>query len=96
MLAISRRLSARWAIALVAALNLIVFAGPILFSTDVFSYIAYARMGVLHGINPDLHGPHAIRGDAVYTYIGSDWLRTATAYGPLYTLLFSYPLVPPG
>jgi alpha-1,6-mannosyltransferase len=93
MLAVARRLSARWAIALVAALNLIVFAGPILFSTDVFSYIAYARMGVLHGINPYLHGPHAIRGDAVYTYIGSDWLRTATAYGPLYTLLFSYPLV---
>jgi alpha-1,6-mannosyltransferase len=96
MLGIARRLSARWAIALVAALNLIVFAGPILFSTDVFSYIAYARMGVLHGINPYLHGPHAIRGDAVYTYIGSDWLRTATAYGPLYTLLFSYPLVPLG
>jgi alpha-1,6-mannosyltransferase len=96
MLALSRRLSARWAIALVAALNLIVFAGPILFSTDVFSYIAYARMGVLHGINPYLHGPHAIRGDVVYTYIGSDWLRTATAYGPLYTLLFSYPLVPLG
>jgi hypothetical protein len=94
-LATDRR-SARWAIALVAALNLIVFAGPILFSTDVFSYIAYARMGVLHGINPYLHGPHAIRGDAVYTYIGSDWLRTATAYGPLYTLLFSYPLVPLG
>jgi hypothetical protein len=93
ILAVSHRLSARWAIALVAALNLIVFAGPILFSTDVFSYIAYARMGVLHGINPYLHGPHTIRGDAVYTYIGSDWLRTATAYGPLYTLLFSYPLV---
>ncbi len=92
MLAIAHRLSARWAIALVAALNLIVFAGPILFSTDVFSYIAYARMGVLHGINPYLHGPHTIKGDAVFTYVGPDWLRTATAYGPLYTLVFSYPL----
>ncbi|HEY2570708.1 MAG TPA: glycosyltransferase 87 family protein, partial [Solirubrobacteraceae bacterium] len=85
------RLSARWAIALVAALNLIVFAGPILLSTDVFSYIAYARMGVVHGINPYLHGPLAIRGDVVYRYVGSDWRHTATAYGPLYTLL-SYPL----
>jgi hypothetical protein len=92
MLALAGRLSARWAIALVAALNLIVFAGPILFSTDVFSYIAYARMGVLHGINPYLHGPHTIKGDAVFTYVGPDWLRTATAYGPLYTLVFSYPL----
>jgi alpha-1,6-mannosyltransferase len=97
MLALAHRLStdrrsASWAIALVAALNLIVFAGPILFSTDVFSYIAYARMGVLHGIDPYLHGPRTIKGDAVFTYVGPDWLRTATAYGPLYTLLFSYPL----
>ncbi len=91
LLALSRQLSARWAIALVAALNLIVFAGPILLSTDVFSYIAYARMGVLHGINPYLHGPLSIKGDAVYKYVGSDWRHTATAYGPLYTLA-SYPL----
>jgi Glycosyltransferase family 87 len=91
MLALARRLSARWAIALVAVLNLIVFAGPILFSTDVFSYIAYARMGVLHGVNPYLHGPITIKGDPVFTYVGSDWLHTATAYGPLYTML-SYPL----
>ena len=32
--------------------TLIVFVGPILISTDVFSYIAYARMGVEHGLNP--------------------------------------------
>ncbi len=79
-----------WAIALVGALNVIVFAGPILFSTDVFSYIAYARMGVLHGIDPYLHGPIAISGDGIFKYVGEDWLRVATAYGPLYTLL-SYP-----
>jgi glycosyl transferase family 87 len=89
------RISPRWAIALVGALQLIVFAGPILFSTDVFSYIDYARMGVLHGIDPYLHGPIAIRGDPVYKYVGSDWLHVATAYGPLYTLL-SYPLAPLG
>ena len=42
----ARRVPARAALALVAALHLIVFVGPILLSTDVFSYIAYARMGV--------------------------------------------------
>ncbi len=83
--------SARWAIGLVALLNLIVFAGPILISTDVFSYIAYARMGVVHGIDPYTHGPVAIVGDPVFRYVGHDWLRVATAYGPLYTLL-TYPL----
>jgi alpha-1,6-mannosyltransferase len=85
------RTAARWAIGLVAALNLIVFAGPILISTDVFSYIAYARMGVVHGVNPYLNGPVAIVGDPVFRYVGHDWLRVATAYGPLYTLI-TYPL----
>ena len=82
---------AAWSIALVAALNLIVFAGPILISTDVFSYIAYARMGVVHGVNPYLHGPQTIVGDPVFKYVGQDWVRVATAYGPLYTLI-TYPL----
>ena len=85
------RVPARWVIALVAALNVIVFAGPVLISTDVFSYIAYARMGVLHGINPYLHGPFAIHSDPIYKYVGFDWTHVATAYGPIYTLL-SYPL----
>jgi alpha-1,6-mannosyltransferase len=81
----------KWAIGLVVLLNLIVFAGPILISTDVFSYLAYARMGVVHGINPYLNGPVAISGDPVFHYVGHNWLRVETAYGPLYTLL-SYPL----
>lgn len=92
LLALAReRISRRWAIWLVAGLNVIVFAGPVLLSTDVFSYIAYARMGVLHGVNPYLHGPIAIKGDPVFKYVGEDWHHTATAYGPIYTLL-SYPL----
>jgi hypothetical protein len=84
-------ISKRWAIVLVGALQLIVFAGPILLSTDVFSYIAYARMGVEHGLNPYTHGPVAIVSDPVFKYVGHDWELVATAYGPLYTLL-SYPL----
>jgi len=80
----------RAAIALLAVLQLIIFVGPILLSTDVFSYIAYARMAVLHGINPYLHGPIAIHHDRVFRYVGPDWWKVATAYGPLYTLL-SYP-----
>lgn len=90
-----RRISKRQGIGLVALLQLIVFVGPILISTDVFSYIAYARMGVEHGINPYTHGPVAIVGDPVFHYVGQDWLKVATAYGPLYTLL-SYPLAPLG
>jgi alpha-1,6-mannosyltransferase len=87
---LARSVSKRWAIALVVALHAIVFAGPILLSTDVFSYIAYARMGVEHGLNPYTHGPIAISGDPIYHYVGQDWKRVFTAYGPVYTLI-SYP-----
>jgi Glycosyltransferase family 87 len=100
LLALARRaraspISARAAIALIAALHIIVFVGPILLSTDVFSYIAYARMGVEHGLNPYLNGPSSIAGDPVYVYVGHDWREVATAYGPLYTLI-SYPFAPLG
>jgi alpha-1,6-mannosyltransferase len=88
-------ISKRSAIILIGVLHAIVFVGPILLSTDVFSYIAYARMGVEHGINPYTHGPIAIVKDPVYQYVGQDWKHVATAYGPLYTLL-SYPLAPLG
>ena len=95
VLVLARSISKRWAIILIGALQTIVFAGPILFSTDVFSYIAYARMGVEHGLNPYLNGPIAIAHDPIYRYVGQDWKHVATAYGPLYTLL-SYPLAPLG
>jgi alpha-1,6-mannosyltransferase len=91
ILLLARRISTRWAITLTIALQLIVFAGPILISTDVFSYIAYARMGVVHGIDPYIHGPQSIVSDPIYHYVGKDWKTVATAYGPLYTLI-SYPL----
>jgi len=95
LLTLARGISKRWAIILIGVLHALVFAGPILLSTDVFSYIAYARMGVEHGINPYTHGPLAIAHDPVYHYVGQDWKHVATAYGPLYTLI-SYPLAPLG
>ena len=85
------RVSARFVIGLVVVLHVIVFAGPILLSTDVFSYIAYARLGVVHGINPYTHGPVAIASDPVFQYVGHTWRQVESAYGPLYTLI-SYPL----
>ena len=94
LLALSARagaISKRFAVGLIAVIHLILFVGPVLLSTDVFSYIAYARMGVVHGINPYTHGPISIVSDPIFHDVGEDWVRTATAYGPVYTLL-SYPL----
>ncbi len=77
----------------IAALHALVLLAPPLLSTDVFSYQAYARMGELYGINPYLHGPHAIALDPVYPFIGAKWVTMPTAYGPVFTLL-SYLLAP--
>jgi hypothetical protein len=91
LLPLARRMPTRAIIALIFVVYALVFIGPILLSTDVFSYIAYARMGVVHGLNPYTHAPWDIRFDGIYKYVGTDWIHAATAYGPLYTL-FSYPL----
>ena len=88
------RMSARSTIDLIAIVQGIVFAGPILSRQDIFSDIAYARMGVEHGMNPFPSGRRRAC-DPVYRYVGVDWRRVATAYGPVYTLI-SYPLAPLG
>ena len=51
--ALDRRLIRGAAVVLVVAFAL----APPLLSQDVFSYIAYARLGALHGLNPYTHAP---------------------------------------
>ena len=82
-------LTPRVVIAALVATHLIFLLAPPLLSQDVFSYVAYARLGVEHDLNPYEHSPADAAGDSVYPYAGS---KTATsAYGPLFTLL-TYPL----
>jgi Glycosyltransferase family 87 len=81
------RVSARTMIIAVAVLNVVVLLGPPLFSTDMFSYQAYARMFATYHANPYIHGPSVIQMDGIYQYIGKDWIYTPTVYGPLFTLI---------
>jgi alpha-1,6-mannosyltransferase len=53
----------------------------------------YGRMGALYNTNPYLHGPHSVALDSLYEFIGSKWVSTPSAYGPLFTAL-SYVLAP--
>jgi alpha-1,6-mannosyltransferase len=85
------RLARRAAIAAIAGLHLMFFLAPPLLSLDVFSYIAYARLGVEHDLNPYTHEPLDITGDAVFPFAGS--IDASSVYGPLFTLL-TYPLAP--
>jgi len=62
---------------------------PVLLSHDVYSYVAYARLGVRHGLDPYVHAPLAAPDDPVYADV--TWTEASSAYGPLFTLL-TYPL----
>src|SRR3954451_18580174 len=86
-------LTARFAIGAVIGLHVVFLVAPPLLSHDVFSYIAYARLGVANHLNPYTHSPTAIVGDPGFTHAGS--IHAVSAYGPLFTLL-SYPLSPLG
>ncbi len=80
-------LSPRVVLTSIAGLTALFLLAPVVLSTDVFSYQAYGRMGTLYGTNPYLHGPSTIRLDPLYPFIGSKWVSTPTAYGPLFTAL---------
>ena len=58
---------------------------PIVTSADVFSYIAYARMGVIYHLNPLTTLPTAIHTDIVYKYLS--WTDQPSAYGPTWVML---------
>jgi ABC-type amino acid transport substrate-binding protein len=62
---------------------------PPLLSHDVYSYVDYARLGVLHGVDPYVRPPLAVPSDPAFSHV--TWTETTSAYGPLFTLA-SYPL----
>ena len=73
-----------------SVLLIVVFAlAPPLLSQDVFSYVDYARLGVLRDLNPYSHDPTAVPDDPAFPHVG--WADSPSAYGPLFTLL-TYPL----
>jgi alpha-1,6-mannosyltransferase len=80
-------LSTRWtwsvAVPLVALLT---FAQPPSLSTDVFAYVGYGRLAVVHGLNPYLHTQADLvrLGDPTGPYL--HW-PIPSPYGPLWTLI---------
>jgi alpha-1,6-mannosyltransferase len=79
--------------AAVVAAHVILLLGPPLLSQDVFGYMAFARMGALHGLDPYTHFPSEAAGDQVFQFIG--WPFQHSPYGPLFTLA-SYLTAPLG
>ena len=89
----ARALSLRTIAVAIVAANLILLLAPPLISQDVFGYLTFARMGVLHGLDPYTHVAFQAPTDPIYPFIG--WPFQHSPYGPLFTLA-SYATAPLG
>jgi hypothetical protein len=90
----SERVPARWIVIAILAVHAVFIISPPLALTDVFNYINYGRMEVVHHLNPyttiPVFGPHD---DPSYAL--SNWHQLLSPYGPLFTML-TFAVVPFG
>jgi hypothetical protein len=88
-LALTRSPAARLAPVLAVAVLIQVapLAGPVLLSTDAYTYWAYGRIGAVHGESPYDVPPSAFPDDPAYAVMGEDWRDTTSVYGPGFTLV---------
>ena len=81
-------------VAAILAVHVIFLLAPPMALTDVFNYINYGRMEVVHGLNPyttiPIFAPHDDPSYAV-----SNWHQLLSPYGPLFTIL-TFAVVPLG
>ncbi|HTR88837.1 MAG TPA: hypothetical protein VMG62_01850, partial [Solirubrobacteraceae bacterium] len=88
------RLRRRWVIAAILAVHAIFLLAPPMALTDIFNYVNYGRMEIVHHLNPyttyPVLEPH---NDPSYTL--SNWHQLLSPYGPLFTV-FTFALVPLG
>lgn len=76
----------RAVIVLACAIQLLPLAGPVLLSTDVYTYWDYARISTAHGGNPYVDVPSDYPDDPAFPLMGSSWHDTTSVYGPGFTL----------
>jgi alpha-1,6-mannosyltransferase len=89
----ARSLPGRAIAAAIVAAHAAFVLGPPLLSQDVFGYLAFARMGALHGLDPYTHLPSEAPTDPVFGFLG--WPFQHSPYGSLFTLA-SYATAPLG
>ncbi len=87
-------LRARWVIAAIVAAHAIMFLSPPLALTDIFNYINYGRMEVVHNLNPYTTIP-VLEPHNDPSYAPSNWHQLLSPYGPLFTLI-TFIVVPLG
>ncbi len=88
------RLRTRWLVAAIVAAHVIFVLAPPLALTDIFNYINYGRMEIVHGLNPYTSIP-ILEPHNDPSYLISNWHQLLSPYGPLFTLL-TFAVVPIG
>ncbi len=88
------KLSARSIILTILAVQLVFVLSPPLTLTDVFNYINYARMEVVHNLDPYATIP-ALEPHRDPAFALSNWHNLLSPYGPLFTILM-FAIVPFG
>jgi hypothetical protein len=84
VLALAGSVSVRAGLGTIAGLHLLLALAPPLLSSDLFNYLGYARLEVIHDLNPYIFPLAAEPQDPTYQFIG--WSLQTSAYGPLFTL----------
>src|SRR5262245_40152618 len=74
----------RVGIGAIVALHAIFLLATPLLSSDIFNYVGYARLEVVHHLNAYVKPLAAAPTDPSYIYVG--WPLHTTAYGPLFTI----------
>jgi hypothetical protein len=82
----ARALPARAVWGAIVGLVAVFAVAPPLLSLDVFSYVSYARLEAVHGLNPYENPPAAVPGDPAVPFV-ADFREQVSVYGPLFTLL---------
>ena len=68
-------------------IQLIPLAGPLLVSTDAWTYWEYGRIAAINDGDPYVDTPDEFPDDPAYEKAGADWRDTTSVYGPAFTLL---------
>ena len=88
------RLRARWTIAAIVVVHLAFFLAPPMMLTDIFNYINYGRMEIVHHLNPYTTVP-ALEPHLDPSFSLSNWHALSSPYGPLFTII-TFAVVPLG
>ena len=77
----------RWVVGAAVVIQLVPLAGPLLVSTDAWTYWEYGRIAAVHDADPYVDTPSEFPDDPAYDRAGADWRETTSVYGPAFTLL---------